>query len=159
MREINDYGLKICKYQGNLFQESLERSDCSSPIFLRRFMYSDVARRMDSDGFLFEATDIASAIAEIEAQFGKSEYGKIRYSENELYWIGYLYRYWAYTRERSSKSIYKIIKPEELKTLYFPYHSLDPAQAIDRILESKGIASEEDMIKKGVEIMRRIRNQ
>lgn len=53
-----------------------------------------------------------------------------RYSANELYWIGYLYRYWAYTRECGSKSVYKIIKPGDLKKLYFPYHSLDPAQAI-----------------------------
>ena len=73
--------------------------------------------------------------------------------------MGYLYRYWAYIRECSSKSVYKIIKPEELRGLYLPYHSLDPLQAIERIMESKDIVSEEDLIKKGVEIMTRIRNR
>ena len=158
MREMDDYGLKICKYQGNLFRLSLEMARCSSPIFLRRFMYSEVAVRMDSEGFLFESTDIADVMNEIVRQFGESDYGKIKYNENELYWMGYLYRYWAYIKECSSKSIYKIMKPAELRELYFPYHSLDPSQAIERILESKGIAFEEDMIKRGVEILRRIRN-
>ena len=54
-----------------------------------------------------------------------------------MHWIGYMYRYWAYTYEQSSKHLFKYIKPEKLRALYFPYHSLDPAQAIDRILESK----------------------
>lgn len=159
MREIDDYGLKLCKYQGSLFQASLDKTECSSPVFLRRFMYSDVAKRMDSEGFLFEPTDVTDAIDEIEKQFGKSDYGKIRYGENELYWMGYLYRYWTYTRERGSKTVYKLIKPEELRKLYFPYHSLDPSQAIERIMDSKGISAEIDMIRRGVEIMRRIRNQ
>lgn len=159
MREIDDYGLKICKYQGSLFQASLEKTECSSPVFLRRFMYSDVAKRMDSEGFLFEMTDVTDAIDEIEKQFGKSDYGRIRYGENELYWMGYLYRYWTYTRERGSKTVYKLIKPGELRKLYFPYHSLDPSLAIERILESRGASDEVDMIRRGVEIMRRIRNQ
>lgn len=158
MREMDDYGLKMCKYQGDLFRSSIGMVRCSSPIFLRRFMYSEVAVRMDSDGFLFESTNTADIINEIEGQFGESDYGKMKYSENELYWMGYLYRYWAYTKECSSKSIYKIVKPAELRELYFPYHSLDPAHAIERILEAKGIAFEQDMIKKGVEILRRIRN-
>ena len=48
------------------------------------------------------------------------------------------------------------MKPEELEKLYFPYHSLDPEQAIERIMEAKGL-KEEDEIARGVEIMRRVR--
>ena len=51
-----------------------------------------------------------------------------------------------------------MIKPEELRKLYFPYHSLDSEQAIERIKESKGMV-EEDEIKRGVEILRRIRSR
>lgn len=159
MREMDDYGLKVCKYQGELFEESLYEVECSSPIFLRRFLLSDLVARMDSRGFLFESIDVRTAIEEVQEQYGESDYGKIKYSANELYWMGYLYRYWAYTRGCTSKYIYKIIKPNELKRLYFSYHSLDPAQAIERILESKGISSEDDMISRGVEILRRIRKK
>ena len=42
--------------------------------------------------------------------------------------------------------------------LYFPYHSLDPEQAIERIKESKGIVPEDD-IKRGVEILRKVREK
>ena len=129
MRQMDHYGLRMCKYQGELFLTSLEAVSCSSPVFLRRFMYSGVAQRMDSGGFLFESLDVAGAIEEIEEQFGKSEYGKRKYGREEIYWMGYLYRYWAYTRECSSRNVYRIMKPDELRGLYFPYHSLDPAQA------------------------------
>ena len=156
MREFDEYGLKICSYQGRLFQESLTMTRCSSPIFLRRFMYSDLAVRMDKDGFLFEALDITDAFEELDKQYGESGYGQIRYDPEEMYWLGYLYRYWAYTYECNTKKLYKIIKPVELIKLYYPYHSLDPAQAIERILEPESII-QEDLIEKGVKVLRRKR--
>ena len=69
--------------------------------------------------------------------------------------MGYLYRYWCYTFEKNSRQVYKIIKPRELRGLYYPYHSLDPAQAIDRILEAKQMR-EQDFTRRGVEILREI---
>lgn len=155
MRDFDDYGLKMARYQGELFSLSRENAECSSPVFMRRFMYSDVAHRMDQDGFLFGALDQRTAIQEIEIEFGTSDYGKIKYSREELYWIGYIYRYWCYTRTLASKSVYKMIKPNELRKLYYPYHSLDPAQAIERIMEAKKM-KEEDDTEKGVEILRKL---
>lgn len=153
MRDFDEYGLKICRYQGELFLMSKEMVECSSPIFLRRFMYSNVAQRMDREGFLFESISQKDVIDEINEEFGKSDYGKIKYAVEELYWMGYLYRYWCYTHEIGSKKLYKMVKPEELRKLYYPYHSLDPAQAIERIMEANELA-EEDYIKKGVKILR-----
>lgn len=79
----------------------------------------------------------------------------------ELHWIGYIYRYWAYISGKSSKQIYKIMKPEQLKKLYLPYHSLDPLQAIERIIdESESESSEEiDDISRGVIALRKVRNK
>ena len=156
MREMDHYGLQMCKYQGELFQESLRRTQCGSKVFLRRFMLSDLAERMDTDGFLYEATDIGDAFIEIETQYGPTNYGQIKVGGEALYWTGYLYRYWSYISGKSSKQLYRIMKPEELEKLYFPYHSLDPEQAIERIMEAKGL-KEEDEIARGVEIMRRVR--
>lgn len=157
MKIMDSYGLGLCRFQAELFENSRDNADCSSKIFIRRFMYSDLAVRMDSDGFLFEAVDVTDALHEIEAQFGPSDYGSEKFNKEELYWTGYIYRYWAYTSEKKSKQIYKTIKPEELRKLYFPYHSLDPEQAIERIKESKG-GDYEDDIKRGVEVLRRVRN-
>lgn len=156
MRKMDGYGLKLCRFQAELFSQSLAETKCSSKVFIRRFMLSELAKRMDKEGFLFDAVTVPDALHELEMQFGASEYGQIRFGKEELYWIGYIYRYWAYISGKSSKQIYKIVKPEELRKLYFPYHSLDSEQAIERIKESKGII-EEDEIKRGVEILRRIR--
>lgn len=156
MRKMNHYGLKLCQFQAELFQNSIEETECSSGIFVRRFMHSDLAKRMDTDGFLFDATDLQDALSEIEIEFGRSDYGKIKYGSEELYWTGYIYRYWSYINEKSSKQIYKIIKPDELRKLYFSYHSLDPEQVIERIKESKGV-KEEDDIQRGVEVMKKVR--
>lgn len=50
--------------------------------------------------------------------------------------------------QKASKTLYRIVKPSELQQLYFPYHSLDPAQVIERILEAKGMDND-DMVKRG----------
>ena len=55
MRKIDSLGLKLCSFQAQLFEESLSKCECSSRIFARRFLNSDLAKRMDNDGFLFEA--------------------------------------------------------------------------------------------------------
>ena len=82
------------------------------------------------------------------------------YSPDEMHWIGYLYRYWAYFSGMSSKQIYKIVKPGKLKQLYYPYHSLDPMQAIERIKEETDAAAFDfGNIERGVEILRKIRNR
>ena len=158
MKEMDSYGLKLCKFQAELFEQSINAAECSSAIFIRRFMLSDLAKRMDKEGTLFEALDIADAFLEIETQFGPSSYGKIKFGKEELYWSGYIYRYWAYMTGETSRQIYKIIKPDELRKLYFPYHSLDPEQAIERIKESKNM-TDEDEIARGVMILRIVREK
>ena len=158
MRAFDETGLKLSRMQAELFVLSATKLECSSPIFLRRFMLSKVATRMDQDGFLYESCTVEGILQEIEEEFGATNYGKEKYSTEELYWIGYLYRYWCYTYEKSSKQVYKLMKPKELRGLYYPYHSLDPAQAIERILESKNLG-EEDLTQKGVEILRRIMSE
>ncbi len=126
---------------------------------LIRSMNSSVAGRMDKGFFLFEASSNVSVISEIEEEFCKTNYGKVKFSENEIYWMGYFYRYWCYTYGKTSKQVYRIIKPSELRTLFFPYHPpLDCSAAIERILEAKG-QNEEDSIEKGVAILRRLISQ
>ena len=161
MRKIDSLGLKLCNFQAQLFEESLNKYECSSRIFVRRFMNSDLAKRMDNDGFLFESLTITDALDEIEQQYGESTYGKEKYTVEEMHWIGYIYRYWSFSYGLTSRQIYKISKPEQMRKLYFPYHSLDPRQAIDRIIEGTGMetTNEAYSISRGVEILRKIKNR
>ena len=91
--------------------------------------------------FLSEAEDIESTLGKLKSKHNL-ERGSIKYSEDSLYWMGYLYRYWCYTYQAKSRSVYKIIQAEELHSLYLPYHTLDPGTAIRRILEAKNLPQE-----------------
>lgn len=158
MRKMDYEGLTLCALQAEVFKTSLEVTQCSSPIFIRRFMHSEVASLMDRKGFLIRINDAFSILEEVEEQYGPTSYGQERYGGEELYWMGYLYRYWTYTYEKRSKQVYRKIKPKELRKLYYPYHSLDPAQAIERIMEAAGL-EEEDYIRRGVQILRELRQR
>ena len=105
MKKIDEEGLKLCMLQAEVFADSLTVTLCSSPVFIRRFMNSEVAARMDRRGFLLESCDVESVLNEVDEQYGPTSYGRERYGREELYWLGYLYRYWAYTYEKSSKQV------------------------------------------------------
>lgn len=77
-----------------------------------------------------------------------------------MYWIGYLYRYFAFTYELSSVQVYKIVKPKELRGLFLPYHTMDPAQAVERILEAKGMILDENReLERQYAIFKKVRRQ
>ena len=146
--------------QAEVFENSIEKMDTSSEIFIRRFMKSEIAKRFDNESVLesnIQANDVLELINE---EYGISNYGSVKYTRNEIYWIGYIYRYFAFTYEMTSAQVYKIVKPKELRGLFLPYHTMDPAQAIERILEAKGmIVDEEAELRRQYEIFKRIRRE
>ena len=139
MKKIDKDGLLLCELQAKTFEMSIDATEVSSEIFIRRFMNSQISKSIDSCEILQTNMQAKDILERIEEQYGKSNYGSQRYTKNELYWIGYIYRYFSYTYEKSSVQIYKIVKPKELRALFLPYHTLDPSQAIERILEAKNL--------------------
>ena len=115
MKKISKDGLLLCKLQAETFEDSIDKMDTSSDIFIRRFMKSEIAKRLDNESVLesnIQANDILELINE---EYGISNYGTVKYTRNEIYWIGYIYRYFVYTYELSSAHVYKIVKPKELR--------------------------------------------
>jgi len=160
MKKIDTDGLLLCKMQAQTFESSISKCETSSEVFIRRFMYSRIAKEFDSLIFLEQNIGEKEIFIRLDEEYGKSNYGSKKYTANEMYWIGYIYRYFSYTNDMSSIRVYKLIKPRELRGLFLSYHTLDPAQAIERILEAKGIGtSEEDELKRQYRIFCRIRNQ
>lgn len=158
MRKISKDGILLCTLQAETFEKSVEKMDTSSEIFIRRFMKSQIAKRFDNESILesnIQANDILELINE---EYGISNYGSVKYTRNEMFWIGYIYRYFAFTYNMTSAQIYKIVKPKELRDLFLPYHTMDPAQAIERILEAKGMLTDEKQeLERQYEIFKRIR--
>ncbi len=160
MKKIDSDGLLLCDIQSRTFEISREYSLTSSEIFIRRFMNSNIVKYFDSLDILQTNLQPKNIIDCITEQYGSSKYGKIKYEINELHWIGYIYRYFCYTHDISSKRAYKIIKPKELRDVYLPYHSLDPKVAIERILEAKHVVIHDiHDINYQFEVYKRVRNE
>ena len=121
-------------------------------------MKSKIAKRLDNGSVLESNIQANDILQFVDEEYGVSDYGTVKYTRNEMYWIGYIYRYFAIICELTSVQVYKIIKPKELRKLFFAYHTMDPSQAIERILEAKGYPiNEEEELKRQYEIFRRIR--
>ena len=160
MKKISKDGLLLCELQAETFENSIDKIESSSEIFIRRFMKSEIAKRFDNESVLesnIQANDVLELVIE---QYGASNYGSVKYTRNEIYWIGYIYRYFAFTYELTSARVYKIVKPKELRGVFLPYHTMDPAQAVERILEAKGILMDEnEELNRQYEIFKRIRRE
>lgn len=161
MRELTANDRRVCTLQGKAFEAS-RTLPCGSGVFVRRFMNSQTAHRLDKGGLLGETLTPEELCRLVEAEYGPTRYGSEQYSPEELYWMGYLYRYWAILTETPSSGVYKILGATKLRQLYYPYHSLDPQQAVERILESEGIRpalSEAELLERGAAILRRLEAQ
>lgn len=136
MREKNYNCSVLCRMQANLFMHFMDYENCSPSVFIRRFMNSDLAKRFDNLEIVLERSSNASLTREIDEQYGPTYFGNPNKIDPEvLYWTGYVYRYWSFTREISSKSLYNIVKPEILFERYPIYHSFGLDYLIDRITE------------------------
>lgn len=158
MKEIDKDGLLLCDIQAEVFEESIQRVNSSSEMFIRRYMNSNIATELDSLAFLDDTKTKDNIFEELIEEYGNSSYGTNKYNKDAVYWIGYIYRYFSYTYDLTSKQVYKIIKPKELNDAYLPYHTFDPKFAIERLLEEKNISLEpDDVFLKNYEIFKKIR--
>ncbi len=160
IKKIDSDGIYLCEMQAKTFELSIDTMDCSSEIFIRRTMNSDIIKLLDTGGIFVTNLMPKDLLERVTEQYGYSNYGSTKYTHNEMYWIGYMYRYFAYTYDLSSAQAYHFIKPKELRSVFLPYHTLDPSQAIERILEAKNLlTNEETELLRQYEIFKRIRNE
>lgn len=158
MKPANRECRRLSEIQAKVFEKSVSSLDMSSKMFVKRFMNSDVAKEFDSGAFLDGTKTIDDVFASIEEQYGKSSFGSVKYHREVMFWSGYLYRHFCYCYEISSKQAYKMLPFDYVARTYEPYHTLDILQAIERLLEAKNISfDEEEINKKGLTILRRIR--
>lgn len=150
--DCNEY--YVCRLQAKVFEASLTKSNTSSPVFIRRFMNSNIARAFDNKTIMMSPLDINNILDIIDEEYGTSSYGKVKYDNNEIYWIGYFYRVLSFYLDISSKTIYKIFPLKEIKSYYYIGHTFDPEKAAENIIESKHL--NEDLTAKGVEILKRL---
>ena len=123
--------LKLCDIQGRLFERS---TAYGSEGFIRDFMNSEVAEHLDSPYNKLQWMGEEYLIDELKDEKKLDKDGE-KYSPEVLYWIGYLYRYWACTRGERSKRIYRQAPAKTMKRNYMAFHTFDPDVAIDDLIE------------------------
>lgn len=136
MRELDHNGLLLCEYQAKLFEKSLDL-ECSTPIFMRRFMKSTLVKELDRNESALVSLDVNEGIESIIEEYGESNYGKIKFSNNSMYWIGYMYRYISYTRNERTEFLMKTFDYDLLNKVYYSFHTQDPEWVVQSLLEIK----------------------
>ncbi len=132
---MNELQLKLCDIQGRLFELSAEKKYASA-IFIKAFMTSETAKELDSKynrmqwaGEEYILEEIVSNNADIPSADGEV------FSEDVLYWIGYIYRYWHFYNGEESAKIYKQAPVDTMKRNYMIFHTMDPVVAIEDLKE------------------------
>ncbi len=134
MRKFDHNGLLLAEYQGKLFEKSGELQ-CSTSIFIRRFLHSDLLVILDKNDPALLSLDVNEGMNSILTQFGASNYGKIKFSQSSLFWIGYMYRYISYTRRCSTRLLMQFFSYRQMNDVYYSFHTQDPEWCIQNLLE------------------------
>ena len=126
----------LSEMQGKLFELSGVKG-YDSEKFIKTFMNSEIAKGLDSD---FDYTQWVGKEYLLEKMEEDHPEGCIKggvvYSDETLYWTGYIYRYWHFYTEETSKTIYKTANAKTMNTVYLGFHTLDTESAIDRLKSS-----------------------
>ena len=128
---MNSIQLKLCDIQGRLFERS---TAYASESFICDFMNSEVAEHLDSPYNKLQWMGEEYLIDELKDEKELVLEGE-KYSPDVLYWIGYVYRYWACSRGEKSKRIYRQAPAKTMKYNYLAFHTFDPDVAIDDLIE------------------------
>lgn len=134
MRQFDHNGLLLAEYQGKLFEKSNELN-CSSGVYIRRFLHSDLLKKLDTNNPAALSLDVTEGNNSILEQFGDSDYGTVKYSKSALFWMGYMYRYISYTREQSTKFIIKLFSHKQMNDVYYSFHTQAPEWCIQSLLD------------------------
>ena len=124
---------QLCDIQGRLFERSLTIG-LNSADFIEKYMNSvtceDLDKPYDRLQWAGEEYIMENLLDEVPVERGMERFGK-----EELFWTGYVYRYWHYVTGEGSREIYLQAGAQLMKDCYLGFHVLDVAMAIDNLKE------------------------
>jgi len=132
-KALDRFEMQLCDIQGRLFELSLAfRLDSAD--FICKFMNSETCAFIDmpydrhqwaGEEYVLETLLDESAVKPAGTLFGKEE----------LYWTGYVYRYWHLLTGESSRNIYMIADAQRMNDCYPGFHTFDVVMAIEDLIE------------------------
>ncbi len=127
--------LQLCDIQGRLFKLSAQRG-INSTEFIKVFMKSATAKALDSTYNRMQWAGEEYLLEEVIDETGErfEKQGEV-YTDELIYWIGYIYRYWHYVTRESSKEIYKYAPVKIMKQNYARLYLMTPEEVIVQLRE------------------------
>jgi hypothetical protein len=130
---LDSFERQLCDIQGRLFERSRTKG-LDSADFMEKFMNSKTCEYLDmpydrlqwaGEEYILENLLEETVVRPAGEQFGKEE----------LFWAGYVFRYWHLLTGESSRAIYKQTGAERMESCYMGFHALDVAMAIEDLKE------------------------
>ena len=134
---LTQFERQLCSVQGRMFELSAQKK-LSSTEFIDFYMQSRTAEFFDLPFDRTQWLGEENLLCDVIDENPNLLTGNV-YDTESLFWIGYTYKYWHFLTKQKSKDIVKKCDAQMMHALYPAYHTLDPAQAIERILEAKEI--------------------
>ena len=150
--DFNEY--KTSQILASLFEESVDKANFGSPMFIRRFMMSEYTSCFEDMSILTLSISNNDIIEELNNKHKPTSKNEM-YTKNQMYWIGYIYSGISLLYELSLKTVYQIFPAKEIVKYYNIYHTFDIEEAAERMMENIGY-EKVDYTTKGVEILKRL---
>ena len=154
MRKLDYNEFKLCQILGRIFEKSIELSNLSSSMFIRRFMTYEGTKCFFDKSYLSLSNNDEDIIYELNNAYSETK-NKTVYTKNQMYWIGYIYGALSYLYDLSSKTIYKLFPAKEIVKYYNIYHTFDIEEAAERMMENINYVKEDYNIR-GILISKRL---
>ena len=142
---IGSFERQLCDIQGRLFERSLKK-DLDSEDFIGKFMNSNTCQYLDLPYDRLQWAGEEYILEELLDETTVKPRGE-QFGEEELYWAGYIYRYWHFATGESSMQIYAQANADRIRECYLGFHTMDPMMTIEDIKEinRQGKTSSRDM--------------
>lgn len=136
---------QLCDIQGRLFELALKNGlDC--PVFIESFMNSRAAAALDDVYDRLQWAGEEYILEELDDEVQGLPKAGITYHKEVMYWAGYLYRYWHYYTNESSREIYQTADARTMKECWLGFHTLDVEMAIDDLKDIYRQKHDEDRV-------------
>ena len=132
-KTLNGFQRQLCHIQGRLFERSLKKGR-ESMDFIEKFMRSTTCNYLDMPFDRLQWAGEEYILENLLEEVSVRSDGE-KYSKEEMFWIGYVYRYWHLLTGESSREIYAQANAERMKMCYPGFHALDVQMAIDNLKE------------------------
>lgn len=153
MRKLDFNEFKMCQILGRVFEKSVDLSNQSSPLFIRRFMTYEGAKPFFDKSYLALSCNEEDIIFELNGVYQPALNRRL-YSKEQMHWIGYAYGALCFLYDCSPKEVYALFPAKEIVKYHGIYHTFDIEEAAERMMENIGY-EKKDYTREGVKILRR----